>query len=127
MNALERNRTEITAGAGFGAMSKTAADILLTFPPRSLGPGERALVDEWLGRAGDVAMAYVSERRSDDPNFFGRVVITTGPGAKPSHVIHPPVDCLSWLVISMERPCEVQRFETLRDALNSVRPVLQLT
>src|SRR4051794_22520645 len=62
MNALERNRTEITAGAGFGAMSKTAADILLTFPPRSLGPGERALVDEWLGRAGDVAMAYVSER-----------------------------------------------------------------
>jgi len=104
-------------------MKKTAADILLTFPPRSLRPSERALVEEWLGRAGDVSTAYLSERRSDDPNLFGRVVITTGPGVKPSHVIHPPVDCLSWLVIAMEPPCSIQQFETLRDALNCIRPV----
>ena len=104
-------------------MKRTAADILLTFPPRSLGPAERALVDEWLGRAGDVSTAYVSERRSDDPDLFGRVVITTGPGVTLSHVIHPPVDCPSWLVIAMDAPCSIQQFETLRDVLNCIRPV----
>jgi hypothetical protein len=51
------------------------------------------------------------------------VVITTGPGVTLSHVIHPPVDCLSWLVIAMDAPCSIQQFETLRDVLNCIRPV----
>jgi hypothetical protein len=52
-------------------MTKTAADILLILPPRPLSPTEQALVDEWLGLAGGVPSAYVSQRRSDDPAFFG--------------------------------------------------------
>src|SRR5689334_1797873 len=98
-------------------MSKTAADILLIFPPRMLSPTEQALVQEWLGLAGDVPSAYVSQRRSDDPAFFGRVVIATGPDTKPSHTIHTPAGSALWLVTSMAQSNEVQQFDTLREAL----------
>ena len=105
-------------------MSKAAADILLTFPARTLSPTEQALVQEWLGLAGDVPSAYVSQRRSDDPKFFGRVVIATGPDRKPSRTIHVPAGSTLWLVTSLDAPNRVRQFDTLRDALNSVRPVL---
>jgi len=105
-------------------MAKTAADNLLTFPPRMLSPTEQVLVQWWLRLAGDVPSAYVSERRSDDPAFFGRVVIATGPDTKPSHTIHTPAGSALWLVTSMDQSNAVQQFDTLREALNSVRPVL---
>ena len=105
-------------------MPKTAVDILLTFPPRMLSPAEQALVEEWLRLAGDVPFVYVSQRRSDDPSFFGRVVIATGPDAKPSHTIHVPAGSSLWLVTLVGPPQSVRQFNTLRDALNSVRPVL---
>jgi hypothetical protein len=105
-------------------MSKTAADILLIFPPRMLSSTEQVLVQEWRRLAGDVPSAYVSERRSDDPAFFGRVVIATGPDTKPSHTVHVPAGSVLWLVTSMGPPQSVRQFDTLREALNSVRPVL---
>ena len=105
-------------------MPKPAVDILLTFPPRMLSPTEQVLVQWWLRLAGDVPSAYVSERRSHDPAFFGRVVIATGPDTKPSHTIHTPAGSALWLVTSMDQSNAVQQFDTLREALNSVRPVL---
>ena len=99
-------------------MPKPVVDILLTFPPRMLSP------TEWLRLAGDVPSAYVSERRSDDPAFFGRVVIATGSDTKPSHTIHAPAESTLWLLTSMGPPQSVRQFNTLHDALNSVRPVL---
>ncbi len=107
-----------------GDMAKTAADILLTFPPRPLSPTEHALVQEWLGLAGDMQLAFVSQRRSDDPRFFGRVVLATGPDTKPSHTIHAPAGSALWLVTLMDPPQRVRQFDSLRDALNSLRPVL---
>jgi len=105
-------------------MAKTAADILLIFPSRMLSPTEQVLVEEWLGLTADVPLAYVSQRRSDDPAFFGRVVIATGPDTKPSHTIHAPAESTLWLLTSMGPPRSVRQFNTLHDALNSVRPVL---
>jgi hypothetical protein len=105
-------------------MSKTAAEILLTIPPRMLSPTEQVVVQEWIALAGDVPSAYVSQRRSDDPAFFGRVVIATGPDTKPTHTIHVPAGSALWLVILMGSPQSARQFNTLRDALNSVRPVL---
>jgi hypothetical protein len=105
-------------------MPKTAVDILLTFPPRMLSPTEQALVEEWLRLAGNVPFAYVSQRRSDDPSLFGRVVIATRPDTKPSHTIHVPAGSALWLVTLAGPPQSVRPFDTLRDALNSVRPVL---
>jgi len=73
---------------------------------------------------GLVPLAYVSQRRSDDPTFFGRVVIATGSDRKPSHTIHVPAGSALWLVTTMGPPQTVRQFNTLRDALNSVWPVL---
>ena len=105
-------------------MPKAEADILLTFPARMLSPSEQAMVQEWLALTGDLPSAYVSQRRSDDPTFFGRVVIATGADRKPSHTIHVPAGSALWLVTSMGPPKSVRQFNTPHDALNSVRPVL---
>jgi hypothetical protein len=105
-------------------MPKYSAEILLAFPPRPLDEKEQALVDEWLALSGDVLMAYVSQRRSDDPRLYRRVVIAGGPTPRPSHIVHAPSGAAGWLVTTVGPPVAVQVFDTLRDALNSVRQVL---
>jgi hypothetical protein len=48
-------------------------DALHYFPARPLRPNENALVAEWLAGAGDIAAAYVSNRRTDDPAHYRRI------------------------------------------------------
>ena len=94
------------------------------FPARLLTPHECALVAEWIAAAGDIAEAYVSNRRADDPALHHRIVIVTKGGDGPSHLIHASSGRNIWIVFSLGRRTKVQRFRTLRAALNSVRPVL---
>lgn len=105
-------------------MPNRAGDVLRTFPPRPLNPDERALVATWLARTGDVASAFVSERRSDDPALYRRIVIGIGPEPKPSYLIHAPTGISCWLLTSVRQGSGVQKFDSLRSALNSIRPVL---
>ena len=93
-------------------------------PARPLTPSERAVVAEWLGAAGDIASAYVSDRRTDDPAIYRCVVIVTDPAEGPSHLIHAPTDQNIWIVFLLGKMSKVLTFPTLRAALNSVRPVL---
>lgn len=104
-------------------MSADAHAVMLTFPPRELSPLERALVDEWLASAGDIADAYVSTRRSDDPAVYRRVVITEARARRPKFMIHSPGDLNLWVKVTVA-PKQVETFPNLRDALNSVRRVL---
>ena len=104
-------------------MTDRTGDVLRTFPPRSLNPDERELVAQWLAETYDVTSAFVSERRSDDPAIYRRVVITIGPEQQPSFLVHAPSGISCWLVSSVGRGSEVRRFDTLRAALNSIRPV----
>jgi|SRR5689334_7914848 len=101
---------------GPGTCQKLQSISWLAFRRECLARPNTTLVQEWLGLAGNLPLAYVSPRRSDDPAFFGRVVIATGPDTKPSHTIHTPS--------GLDQSNEVQQFDTLREALNSVRPVL---
>jgi hypothetical protein len=94
------------------------------FPARPLMPDERALVTEWLASAGDIAETYVSGRRDDDPAHYRRIVIVTKPDEGPSHFVHAPSGFDIWIVFSVGRRTRIQRFPTLRAALNSIRPVL---
>ena len=91
---------------------------------RILTLAERALVAEWIACAGDIGEAYVSGRRDDDPALRNRVVIVTRPEDGPTHLVHAPTRRGIWIVLSLGHRTKIQRFSTLRAALNSVRPVL---
>src|ERR1700681_1418889 len=93
------------------------------FPARLLTPDERALAAEWIAGAGDIAEAYVSNRRADDPAFLHRLVIVTKAEDGPSHLVQASSGRNIWIVFSLGRRTKVQRFRTLRAALNSIRPV----
>ncbi len=99
-------------------------DAISHFPARLLTPEEHALVAEWLAGAGDIATAYVSNRRNDDPAYFRRIIIVTKPEDGPSHLIHAPAGSQNWVVFSRGPRQKIEVFPTLRTALNSVRPVL---
>jgi hypothetical protein len=91
---------------------------------RVLTLAERALVAEWFACAGDIGEAYVSGRRDDDPALRNRVVIVTRLEDGPAHLVHAPTRRGLWIVLSLGLRTKIQRFSTLRAALNSVRPVL---
>lgn len=93
-------------------------------PARLMTPDERALVSEWLATAGDVASVYISGRRSDDPAFYGRIVIAVCADGEPSHVAFAASGRDIWVVLASGRRMRIRRFRTLRAALNSIRPVL---
>jgi hypothetical protein len=108
-------------------MTDRAGDVLRTFPPRPLNPDERALVDTWLAGTCNVASAYVSERRSDDPALYRRIVVSIGPDCRPSYLVHAPSGISCWLVSSVGHGSDVRRFDHLRAALNAIRPVFNLS
>ena len=99
-------------------------DMILKFPARPPTPVERALVVEWLAAAGDVALAYVSSRDGDDPALKDRIIVVAEPGKGPSHIVHAPTGRDIWMVFAAGRRTRIQRFQSLRAALNSIRPVL---
>lgn len=102
----------------------TMRDVLLRYPPRDLAPHERQLVHEWLALAGDVPAAYVSERKTDDPALFRRVVISLAANAQPTHLIHAPTGMRLWVKVTVAADMRIEMFDTLSAALNSIRPVL---
>ena len=104
-------------------MTDRMGDVLRTFPPRPPNPDERATVAEWLAATCNIASAYVSERRGDDPAIYRRIVISIGPERTPSFLVHAPIGMSCWLVCSVGRGSDVRRFDSLRDALNSIRVV----
>src|SRR5579863_2277457 len=105
-------------------MAYRTVEVLRTLPPRPLRPDERELVDAWLSAAGDVASAYFCERRSDDPAMYRRIVISDGKDNSPSYLIHASAVVDAWITLNVRQPSTAQSFDSLRDALNSVRPVL---
>jgi hypothetical protein len=95
---------------------------LETFPPRPLTHGEREILRAWATRADDV-FAFVSERRSDDPTIYRRIVVSRLSTGQRLYLIRPPQGHDSWLVLSATEGEDIARCPTLRSALNFVRPV----
>jgi hypothetical protein len=93
------------------------------FPARPLTPNERSLLANWLATAGDVASAYIVQRRSDDPTLLYRIVIAAGTDDVPSHVVHAASGRDVWIVSRPGLRTRIRRYRTLQAALNSIRSV----
>jgi hypothetical protein len=96
-------------------------NVLMTFPPRPLTEGERDIVRAWAAEVDDV-FAFVSERRSDDPTIYRRIVISRNSTGQRLYFIRPPQGHDSWLVLSAKEGEDLARCPTLRAALDFVRP-----
>jgi RimJ/RimL family protein N-acetyltransferase len=109
-------------------MPSNVDNVILTFPPRSISQWERAALAEWFAatqREGmDVVRAFVSERRGDDPRVVGRIAIVLRSSKDPAFLVYSPAESTFWVVASAPHWTDLQRFRTLRAALNSIRPVL---
>jgi hypothetical protein len=109
-------------------MPSPADNVILTFPPRMVSQGEQVLLAEWFAatqRADlDVERAFISERRGDDPNIVGRIVVLLRSSRHPAFLVFAPTESLFWVVTAAPAWDKVNRFRTLRAALNSIRPVL---
>ena len=108
------------------SMGDRTTEVLRTLPPRPLRADERKLLADWLSAAGDIALAYTCERLGDDPAMYRRIVIFEDVNLGPSYLIHTPTSVDAWIALSVRHEPEVRSFDSLRDALNSVRPVLQV-
>jgi hypothetical protein len=111
-------------------MPSNADNVILTFPPRPISQWERTLVAEWYAAAQhegfDIARAFVSGRRGDDPQIAGRIVVVVRPNRDPTHLVYSPQQSAFWVVASGPDWHQLKRFRTLRAALNSIRPVLEM-
>jgi hypothetical protein len=109
-------------------MPSPADNVILTFPPRTVSREEQVLLAEWFAatqRADlDVERAFISERRGDDPNIVGRIVVVLRSSKHPAFLAFAPTDSLFWAVTASPAWDKVHRFRTLRAALNWIRPVL---
>ena len=56
--------------------------------------------------------------------IVGRIVIVARPSHGPSHLIYSPAESTVWVVSAAPAWGDLLRFRSLRDALNSIRPVL---
>jgi hypothetical protein len=95
---------------------------LLTFPPRPLTEWERETLRGWV-EAIDGFTAFVSERRSDDPAIYRRIVIARRRTRQHAYTIHTPEGMDVWIVASAAEGEDVGNFSTLRAALEFVQPV----
>ncbi len=93
--------------------------VLRSFPPRPVTDGERQLLLDWIDTAEDFS-AVVSERRSDDPAIYRRIVISRRATNRCLYFIHSPQHSDCWIMISAEDGQDVGRFPTLLAALNYI-------
>ena len=101
-------------------MTNLLDNVLLTFPPRPLTDGERQVLQDWATEHDDL-IAFVSERRSDDPALYRRIVIARRATHQRLYLVHCPNGAPFWIVRSATEAEDIGRFPTLRTALNLVR------
>jgi hypothetical protein len=91
-------------------------------PPRLLTDDERLLLHAWA-TANGVLSAFVSQRQTDDPAIYRRIVVFRRVTKRHLYLIHCPLGSSGWIVLSAVERDDLGYFPSLRDALNFIRPV----
>jgi hypothetical protein len=99
-----------------------ASTVLLTFPPRPLTDWEHETL-RGLVEAVDGFTAFVSERRSDDPAIYRRIVVIRRRTKQHAYTIHAPQGMDVWIVASATEGEDIGNFRTLRAGLEFVQPM----
>ena len=91
--------------------------------------GAETASDVRQGDVGDGGVEHLHEggernRHGDDPALYRRIVIITKLDDGPSHLVHAPPGRDIWIVFTLAHRTKVRRVQTLRAALNFIRPVL---
>jgi hypothetical protein len=102
-------------------MDQHVRNVQRIFPPRPLTDGERAILLGWSMSAKDFT-AFVSERRSDDPAIYRRIVISRRADNRRLYLIHSHQNSDHWIMVAAADQEEVGHFPTLRAALNYISP-----
>jgi hypothetical protein len=103
-------------------MDLASQNALRTSPPRPLTDDERQLLLDWKQAAQDYS-AFVSERRSDEPAIYRRIVVSLRATRQHLYLIHGSTEPACWIIISIETGEYVESFPTLRAVLNYIEPV----
>jgi hypothetical protein len=97
-------------------------DELWAVPPRPLTDDERLILRGWI-RAATGFSAFVSERATDDPAIYRRIVVSRRDTRQPLYLIHASTQSAGWIMVSADSAEHVQRFPTLRAALDYLEPI----
>src|ERR1700722_11406094 len=89
------------------------------FPPRPLTDGERAILLGWTTVAKGFS-TFVSERRSDDPAIYRRIIVSRKGNNQRLYLIHSHQNSDYWVMISAADGEDIGHFPTLRAALNFI-------
>lgn len=106
----------------FPAMSNRVENVHRMFPPRPLTDGERAILLGWTLATKDFS-TFVSERRSDDPAVYRRIIVSRRVNNRRLYMIHAHQNSDYWIMVSAADGEDVGHFPTLRAALNFINPV----
>jgi hypothetical protein len=102
--------------------TKRTLNVATTFPARALRQDDRELFNVWLKEQAYSVSGYISDRRSDDPALYRKVVIAAQEGASPTHLVWSPTGLDIWIV--QELPTgKLSSFASLGDALESIEPI----
>lgn len=105
-------------------MLDTNDKVVCSFPPRPLTRAERQLLLDWTDASGDYS-SFISERRSDDPTIYGRIVVQRRATNQYLYLVHCPRGSSWWIVLSAVTGENVGHFATLRAALDFLKPPAQ--
>ena len=104
-------------------MDSSIQHVLRTSSPRSLTDDERLLLLDWI-QAAQRFTAFISERRSDEPAIYRRIVVSLRATRQHLYLLHAATEPAGWIMLTIATGEYAGRYPTLRAVLDYIEPVV---
>lgn len=104
-------------------MDHSIQNVLRTSSPRPLTDDEHLLLNDWI-QAAQGFTAFVSERRSDEPAIYRRIVVSLRATRQHLYLLHAATEPAGWIMLTIATGEYFGRFPTLRAVLDHIEPVV---